>query len=207
MNNLVFSQITLRRLIGILAIMFPFLLILGTWTGGVVPLLGSLSAHYWSSSIVIFVGMLITFGIFLITYKGYDKIDEIITTISGIAMICIAIFPALGGDVYLFLFIPPLITHILHTIFAIIAFSFLGIMSFFQFTKHQGEMSKNKKKRNIIYRICGIIIFASILLMIPTQIFDILNIVRLFFWLESIVVWAFGISWLVKGKGLLVDKN
>ena len=205
MNNLTISQLTLRKWIGILALAFPFLLILGTWTGGFVPLLGSLSAHYWSSAIVIFVGMLSTFGIFLITYKGYDKMDEILTTISGIAMLGVAIFPMVGGSTYLFLFLGPQFTGILHLIFAVIAFALLGVMSFFQFTKHQGEMTKNKKRRNLIYRICGIIIFASILAMIPAKIFVATEVIRLFLWLESAVVIAFGASWLVKGEGLLKD--
>lgn len=207
MNNIIISQLTLRKVIGILAITFPFLIILGTWTGGIVPLLGSLSAAYWSNASVIFVSMLVTFGIFLLTYKGYDRVDEIITTISGVAMICVAIFPMGGGTSYLFLFLTESMTHILHSLSAVIAFSLLGVMSFFQFTKHQGEITKNKKKRNLVYRVCGIIIFSAILLMIPSQMFVATEAIRLFFWLESIVVWAFGVSWLVKGEALLKDEN
>lgn len=205
MNNIIISQLTLRKVIGVLAIVFPFLLILGTWTGGLVPLLGSLSAAYWSNASAIFVSMLVTFGIFLLTYKGYDKTDEVLTTIAGVAMICVAIFPMYGGTSYLFLFLSESMSHILHSVSAVIAFSLLGVMSFFQFTKHQGEITENKKKRNLIYRICGIVIFASILLMIPAKMFIATEVIRLFFWLESIVVWAFGVSWLVKGEALLKD--
>lgn len=207
MNNIQISQLTLRKIIGILAIAFPFLLLLGSFTGGLVPILGSLSASYWSNNLVIFIGVLITFGLFLIAYKGYDKVDETITTIAGISMLGVILFPVVGGANYLFLFLSPGITQLLHGIFATIGFSMLGIMSYFQFTKcnPNKETSKQKEKRNLAYRICGIIIFAAIILMIPAKLFIITEIIRLFFCLESIVVMAFGFSWLVKGEGLLKD--
>ena len=79
MNNIIISHLTLRKAIGILAIAFPFLLIIGGMFGGN-SLLSSLSAYYWSNASVLFTGMLITFGVFLLSYKGYDKQDNIIYT-------------------------------------------------------------------------------------------------------------------------------
>lgn len=205
MKNISISQIVLRKIIGIVAMVFPFALLLGTLTGGSVPMLGSLSASYWSNASPIFIGMLVTFGIFLSAYKGYDTADQVITTSAGISMLGVALFPTLGRTDYLFMFIPPDVTAVIHTVFSVIAFSLLGFMSLFQFTKHFGEITKNKKKRNLIYRICGVIIFASILLMIPAKLLDFTEVIRLFFWLESLVVISFGVSWFVKSKALFKD--
>lgn len=206
MSEIAASQITLRKAIGIIAMVFPFALILSTLTAGFTPMLESLSASYWSNAGSLFIGMLVTFGIFLTAYKGYDKRDQWITTISGISMLGVAFFPMFVGRTdYLLMFISPEITGILHNVFAGIAFSLLGVMSFFQFTQNFGEMTKNKKKRNLIYRVCGITIFAAILLMIPAKLILATNVIRLFFWLESIVVIAFGVSWFIKSESLLKD--
>ena len=105
MNNIQISQLTFRKVIGFLALSFPFLLYLGTLTGGMMPILMSLSSAYWSNVNALFIGILVAFGIFLITYKGYDKTDEIITTIAGVAMMGVVFFPHLEEQViYSFLY-------------------------------------------------------------------------------------------------------
>jgi hypothetical protein len=43
----------------------------------------------------------------------------------------------------------------------------LAYNSFFLFTKSSGEMTSNKKKRNIIFKVCGIGMVASFALLIP----------------------------------------
>ena len=45
---------------------------------------------------------------------------------------------------------------LLQHISAIIFFGLLAYNSFFLFTKSSGVMTDKKKKRNIIYRVCGI---------------------------------------------------
>ncbi|MDA3850883.1 MAG: hypothetical protein PF447_06390, partial [Spirochaetaceae bacterium] len=176
-------------------------LIMGSWTAGIVSIGPSLSDYYHTFSRDIFVGVLVVIGVFLVTYKGYDKWDKVITLSSGIFMICIAVFPCFNGERtnYLFQFLNPRVTGYIHDTSAAFAFSLLGVMSFFQFTKAGALMSVNKKRRNIIYRVCGIIIWLTVLLMI------FLNSTPLFIWLESLVLWAFAFSWLIKGQALLKD--
>jgi len=211
MNKITISYLTMRKIIGIVAIAFPILLILGALMSGYAPMQPSLSQYYWTTSGDIFVGMLVTFGIFLLAYNGYDKKDRALTMIAGIAMLFVAFFPCEGSDTanYLFTFLTPKITAMVHYSMAITTFSFMGFMLFFQFTKTKGNLSNNKVKRNKIYKISAIIIWASILCMgivklIP-GVFEATNSFRLFFWLESIVLWAFGTSWLVKGEVILKD--
>lgn len=198
----------LRLAIGILALAFPLLLMVtgffdGSWTET------SLSATYWSNSGVLFSSMLVMLSLMLMTYYGYDYVDNVMTTIAAVAMLFVALFPCEGGTTYLFSFIPAKATHIIHYVTAGITFSMLGVMSFFQFTKYYVAKTEGKKKRNLVYRICGIIIFASILGMLLMELIpngrSATDVIRLFYWLESIVVWAFGISWLVKSGIILKD--
>lgn len=193
-NNLIMSQLTLRKTLGILAIIFPLILIIGTQGKSYFYLLPTLSDSYWTNSGSVFIGMLCTVGLFLGSYKGYDKTDDIITNIAGICLILTAIFPMEGGKQYLFYFLPETLSNIIHHGIAFISFSLLGIMAFFQFPK-----SKLSKKRNLIYRICGIIIFISVIGLIPTKFIIGDEKYHLFLILEILIVESFGLSWLIKG--------
>ena len=115
-------------------------------------------------------------GMLLMNYKGYTKVDDIINTITGIAGLCICAFPMaymVGGtyvDTGVF-GLPSNISGIFHNISAVLFFGLLSFNSIFLFTKSSGEMTKNKKIRNIIYRICGIGMIAAFLLMlIPSSV-------------------------------------
>lgn len=210
MDNLVISHMTMRKTIGILALLFPVILIVGGMFAGLSPMQVSMSAYYWTNMNVVFVSFLITFGIFLLSYTGYDKRDNVITSIAGISMILVALFPCEGSGVpYLFSFLSIGFNNVIHYITATVAFISLGVMSYFQFTLGSDNMTEAKKKRNVIYRVCGIIIAISIILiafvrLIP-GLFEATNIFRLFYWLEAVIVWAFGTSWLVKGETILKD--
>lgn len=67
-------------------------------------------------------------------------------------------------------------------------------------------MTEEKRKRNIIYRVCGIGMIASFTLLIPLNIFK----VKVAIWIvEAIALTLFGISWLTKSdsyKILYKDK-
>lgn len=65
-------------------------------------------------------------------------------------------------------------------------------------------MTPEKRRRNVLYRTCGGIMFAAILLMLPSNWAP--DSWHTFLALETICVWAFGISWLVKG-GLIKFLN
>jgi len=205
------SYLTMRRCIGVLALAFPIILII---FGGF-PMQTSISATYWTNSNVLFTSILVTMGIFLISYNGYDKKDKWITSISGVALIGVALFPCEVGinpvtNAYLFSFLSPKVNAIFHYGFAIITFSFMGIMSLIQFTKSTGPVSANKKKRNLIYKICGYVIFGILFLALILELIpnarEITDTIRLWYWLEALIVWTFGISWIIKGETLWADR-
>jgi hypothetical protein len=190
MGYMVMSYRTMRKVIGILAILMPFILVVGDQFSGWTPIRQSFSAYYWSNAGVLFTGMLITFGIFLITYHGYDFVDNLITTSAGIAMILTALFPMEGGSTYLFGFISSEVTGNLHYTFAASTFILLGVMSLVQFSKGLNDT------KNLIHRGCGGIILIMVVSMFLAKMTGDSSAV---FFPESIIVWAFGISWLVKG--------
>jgi uncharacterized membrane protein len=92
--------------------------------------------------------------------------------------------------------LPSNISNIFHCISAFGFFGVLAFMSFFLFTKTSGEMTKQKKIKNTIYRICGIGMLASFLLFF----------LNFFSWapynltwiIEAIALFFFGVSWIVK---------
>lgn len=197
------SYLAQRKAVGILGILFPFILIGGSWTDGYTGIDSSLSNYYYSFSGDIFVGVLAAIAVFLLSYKGYDRKDRLLTTAAGVFLAAVGIFPCYHNGEranYLFQFFSPGLTGTIHDTAAALAFVLLGAMSLFQFTRTGGSLaSPKKRKRNLIFRICGGLIWGSVVLMI------FLSSSPLFIWLESLVLWSFGISWLVKGQAFLKD--
>ena len=139
-------------------------------------------------------------GILLINYKGYEKIDDSTATIAGVFAILMCLFPM----TYLpepsiktgILHLPSNISNIFHCISAMCFFGILAFMSFFLFTKSSGEMTKQKKIKNIIYKVCGIGMIGSFLLFLlnltPIAPYNLTWII------EAIALFFFGLSWIVK---------
>ena len=93
-NPLLISFMTPRKAIGFLGISIPAVMIIGTFTiGGCTHVQNSISHYYFTVMGDVFVGFLISTGIFLITYKGYDLRDNIVSFLAGTFIICVALFP------------------------------------------------------------------------------------------------------------------
>ena len=167
----------------------------------------SISATYYLTPAL--AGILTTAAIVLMCYKGYDRKDELVTTISGIFGLMIVIFPCdcsvaqkVSGNIVGFFQLPINISNIIHTAAAVIFFLLLAINSMFLFTLGESN-TRQKHIRNFIYKVCGIGMFGTLFLLIlpiefPAKIFVV----------EAIALTFFGVSWLVKGQifGLLADK-
>jgi TRAP-type C4-dicarboxylate transport system permease small subunit len=94
-------------------------------------------------------------------------------------------------------------------VFATLFFLTLIYFSLCLFTK-TGEKqtpSRRKLQRNIVYRVCGYTMAACLVLIALVSLFGpaSLESYRPKFWLESVLVVAFGISWLTKGEAILRD--
>jgi hypothetical protein len=214
-DGLILSYKALRRLIGILGILLPFINILGGKIISNIPIQESISIYYYTNMRDFFVGLLFIVSIFLITYKGYNSLDFIITTITGFSGLGIALFPCSNIELILnqrvgIFQLTSGISNKIHLICAAIFFTLLAVNSLFLFTqKNIEKVTPQKKIRNSVYVVCGITILISILgillsnLLLPDeQIFK----YRIILISETIALSAFGISWLIKGETLFTDK-
>ncbi len=232
------SYMALRQSIGILGMLLPFAVVIFAAVFGsnaCLPMncFSTISATYHTNAGPIMVGLLFCVGLFLITYTGYDKQDSIISTICGIAAMGIAFFPctikvlsidefgqSLGTRVGIF-HLPIEVSNIIHLVFAAVFFLLLAYYSFFLFTKtsNKKNMSHEKKKRNLLYRICGLVIFISILCILVINILytfvfsanppDFYAFEYTFYGIafETIMLFAFGLSWLTKGGAIMKDAD
>jgi hypothetical protein len=230
-HQLAMSYLGLRKGIGYIGLLLPFVLPIGKIIFDGHSLEGSMSAYYYTVTGSVFVGSLCAIGVFLLSYR-YKKLDIIASIIAGICAIGVALFPTAPE-------LSPTTTQkaigIVHGISAGLFFLTLACMSIFLFTKTNPyqtlkprkpmdylsmfvvtrtkpelPLNPRKKHRNIIYRVCGYLILFCIIAMGIVGIKSIKEHVQqcnLVFWLESIAVFAFGASWLIKGETILADRE
>lgn len=217
-NDLVLSYLALRKSVGFLGIALPIVLILGAiLIGDCSGLQASISDYHNTAMRDVFVGILCAIALFLFAYSGYDRLDSIMAKTAGILGFMVALFPDDPDTnspctILCAQNIPPWMSKV-HFFSAAIFLLILAYFSIFLFTKSnqpKSEWSAQKKKRNIIYQVCGYLIVISI---VTLAIFffvpglkTILDNSSLVLVLEVVALWAFGFSWVVKGEAILKDK-
>jgi len=194
-QNQIISYLTLRTLIGMIGILLPILLPLGLLVfGDNTPIENSISDYYGTIMRNVFVGFLFVLGFYLFSYKGYDN-DTVYANLGGLFALGTALFPVVSENSTI---------KILHLVSASALFT---VFAYFSLVIFRRGVAKNlqtamKKKRNKIYLICGILIivgiaFGGLSLVINKPMSYEYN---LLFWGETLALWAFGYSWLVKGE-------
>jgi hypothetical protein len=194
----------IRNLCGWLSILLPWLALL---SAGIKPdketgWWWSISATYYQSDIL--VGILCTASIILISYIGYERIDNIINKLTGLCGLGIILFPCKVGWIpdgtpVGFFQLPIELSQIFHQSFSILFFLFAAFNSLFLFTRHEETMTDRKKVRNTIYRICGwgmlgieaLLVTLGIIFGTPAWFVMVLEIPLLH---------LLGFTWLVKGE-------
>ncbi len=216
-DEIVISYMTFRKAIGWLGVLLPFVLVIGTLLlGSCSGIQYSISHYYYTIMGDVFVGTLCCLGLFLLTYR-YEKMDNIASNIAGVFAICVAFFPTtdISTDCS-FRCLTPLSTSLCHirTIFYFISAAIflvtLACISLFLFTKtNKSNPAPRKKVRNIIYIIWGVTMLVSVgavaLISFSPAMQSALARYHYIFWGECLALWAFGISWLIKGEVLLAD--
>lgn len=200
-QSLIIHYLLIRRLIGVLGIILPVILVLGMWILGEEEVFqGSISKYYHTRMGDFFVGIMCMVALFLYSYKGfidekekYKYKDNILGNIACVLALLVAFCPT--GDT--------LIGKI-HLISAATFLLCLAIFSLVIFTKGDSD-TRQQRRRKRIYRSCGIIILLCLLLLILyfTPLKNILpdiSFIKPILILEVISLWAFGISWITKGK-------
>ena len=215
-NELIISYKTLRMLVGIMGFFLPVSMLLSTCCG-YARMQGSISDFYYTHMGDVFVGTLCAIALFLSTYNGYEKIDGIASRLAAGLALMVAFFPThyTGSPCDQCSFhatqYDPSIGHV-HLICASLLFLDLALMSLFLFTKTEDEDNKTprKKIRNGFYIVCGIIMIASLLVLGVYFLFQDklawMGEHNIIFWLETVMLFAFGTSWLVKAEVILKDK-
>jgi hypothetical protein len=206
-TDLVISYLGLRRAVGILGTALPFVLVVGKWLLGGWGIQPSISAYYFTGMRDVFVGTLCAIGVFLLSYRGYERADDVTGNLACVFAVGVALFPTAPAAAA-----SPFQTLVgyLHLAFASAFFLTLAYFSLalFRKTNPAKQMTEQKKQRNVVYTVCGYVILACIGLIVFDAVFlghSSLQALDPVFWLESASVLAFGISWLTKGEAILAD--
>jgi len=215
------NSLTLRKVIGILGMSLPLLLFVFMYIdNGLSHPLQSISHYYYTRVASVFVVILSILAIFLIIYKGKEPIDFFISLTAGLFALCVVFFPTDNIAEPCCNQFPLSVTTLknspfregFHYISAGIFLGCLAYMSLFLFTKSdksQQERGSKKIIRNRIYRVCGVFMIAAILV-IGAGYFELISKTfydsnQLTFWMETVAVESFGLSWLIKGETLFKD--
>ena len=216
------NQDTLRKLVGILGVLLPILLFVFLFidTNYASPL-ESISHYYYTRVCGVFMIVVSLLAIFLLIYKGEEPIDFYISFIAGIFALFVILFPTSNITTICsdpekrysvtLLNVSDFRFHFHYTAAAIFLLC-LAFMSLFLFTKSKKPPEKRtpkKKLRNKIYRVCGVIMVLALLVIF----IGFLRIINddfytkhhLTFWMESLAIESFGISWLTKSELFFKD--
>ena len=195
-NDQIISYYALRVLIGAAGVLLPFLLIIGKLVSeNSFKIEFSVSDYYNNGTAGDFlVGILFVLGFFLMTYKGYDKLDSRAANIACVFALGTALFPTTSSNHSI---------YYLHFCFAFLLFSAFIFFSLYLFRKTgPGRPTNQKKNRNRVYVVCGIVMIVCIVGIAAGMIFfkAACRTYHLVFWLESLALISFGISWITKAE-------
>jgi len=155
-----------RKAIGILGGLLPIILIVGNYLVGNCGLPPSISDTFYSPTGMIFVIFMGSMGMFFLNDPCYTVGERIAFTIAGISAILVAMFSCNHTTSYTcvrFLIPDNAIRNLTHYISASVFFLSLAYLCLFEFPKITHSHTHNKRIRNRIYIICGILILCSII--------------------------------------------
>lgn len=190
-------------MIGVLGILLPFALVISDSIAKKILGIEFSISDYYDNGISgdLLVGVLFVLGFFLLSYRGYEPIDNNVSNLSCLFALGVALFPTTSSNN---------IVHILHFVFAFLLFSTFIFFSIYLFRKkdkkNPSPITPVKAMRNKVYLTCGIIMIICIIV-IALASFNLLGDAsgkyKLVFWFETIALVAFGFSWITKGGELI----
>jgi hypothetical protein len=203
----IISYLTLRVLIGATGILLPFLVVIGKFISNESWQLEYSISDYYDNGTAgdILVGVLFVLGFFLMSYKGPELIDNRAANLGCLAALGVALFPTT--------FCQACWVHNLHFVFAFLLFSVFIFFSVYLFRKTSPgkKITREKKYRNRIYLVCGIIMILCIIGIAISSFLVEQSLslkYHLIYWFESVALVSFGISWITKSESFyLKDKN
>jgi len=219
-NPVVLSYYTMRRMVGLIALILPFALAAGDI---LVALLGpghqlphpllqrSISDYYYTPMRDLYVGSLCAIAAFLACSRGYDVHDEITGYLAGAFAAGVACFPSFNPRSSYYT-PQEFALGLIHTAFAALMYLMLAYICIFLFRKSSPErpFTRRKRDRNRIYAASGLIMVACMMTMVGLTIRSIVERRHpspWLFWCEALALCAFGVAWLTKGEGFMRDKR
>lgn len=191
----------LRCTIGVLGMLLPIIVVILSLAYGF-KFPSSISATYFRDTCITpFMIILGSAGMLLFCYRGYDIIDNILNTLAGAFAWGICLFPcgATAAPVAGTFRLPTATSNTIHMICALGFFGILAYNSLFQFTKGSEDPTPEKLKRNVVFRLCGIGMIASFILL-PLTTYGIISVPYVVWVIEAIALFFFGISWITKAN-------
>jgi hypothetical protein len=190
----------MRRSIGVIGMTMPILLfLLGIFIFDVRPQF-SISHYFFTPIGTVFVAMLSALGVFLLIYRGGDRLEDLLTNLAGTNAIVVALVPVGRGDR-----LSDVMSGwgLLHVLAGFLMFTTLATIQYFIFPKT--EKVTQTKPENVTFRLSGIVIGISLISIFAYGFFYSKELTetggfQVIFWLETLAVWAFGTGWLAKGK-------
>jgi hypothetical protein len=158
----------------------------------------SISASYyeggWSQSIL--VGFLFAIAAFLLSYNGLSRSEMLMSKFAAVAALGVALFPCgCNGHAEIIPYV--------HFGSAAVLFLILTYFCWVFYKRARAKGYTEANRRALIYVLCGIVIIASILIMVFDKVAGgVLSarIPRLVFYCERAGLVAFGISWLTASR-------
>jgi hypothetical protein len=194
-SDLVISHLLLRKLVGLIGVLLPFVLLSGSWASSNTSLPGSVSGYYYTDMRSFLVAGLCALGVLLIAFRGYDTADGVLTDIAGFCVILVALCPTK----------PPVgprhhLTSLqnvlgdLHVVFAAAAFIALGVMA--------RRFAGTQWPEVVIHHACAGMIFSCVLLACLWSLLSgrVHANVPLLFAIEVLAMCASGVSWFISGR-------
>jgi len=202
-DSVVASYLLLRKAIGWIGTLLPVVLIVGdAFTS--TSLSDSISDFYYSPMRNIMVGSLCVLGAFLLFYDVGVLADRWITNVAGAGIIGVAFFPATPEIPH-----PTTTQQVvgdLHVFFAAVAFVALSV-TMWRFARADSDglnaPAPSPGAANF-YRssagvMLGFVVLSGVANLLPASA---QHATLLLFIFEALAIITFGISWLVKGRGL-----
>ena len=156
-----------------------------------------------------FVGTLWAIAFALLGYRGHKPrkgkpSDNLVANLGCVFAIGVSLFPTSQGS-------KTDLTGGLHLLFAFLFFLTLiyFCLCLFTLTDPDGTPTERKLLRNTIYRVCGytmgvcILLIGIYLFLLPPDLQSSLEPYHPIYWLETMAVMFFGISWLIKAEVVL----
>jgi len=203
-GSVVATYLLLRKAIGWIGTLLPFVVIIGELGFGSGPLPNSLSDFYYTPMRNILVGALCVLGVFLLLYDVTVKFDRWVTNAAGLGVLGVAFLP--GSPAVPHLTTSEEVIGNLHVVFAAIAFIGLAVTMwrFGEAISDGPGAAAPSSRATVFYRAsaCLMMVFVigsggAILLPLSIQ-----NSTLAIFDTEALAIVTFGVCWLVKGNGM-----